>query len=684
MYLGLAVLATWPLAREADDHVFGQGTPPLNVWALGFVLHQLPRDPLHLFDGNAFYPYQASLAFSEHLLVPALQAAPVAWATGNLVLAHNLVALLTMATAGLGAYLLARAVTGDSGGAFAAGVLYAFHTWNVNELIRLQILSNQWFPFLLLALIRFFARPGWGRGAGVGLAYAAQSLSCMYWGFYAPLLTLPAAAWLAWRHRTPWRRLPALAIPLLAAAALFALFAWPYLENSRRFGFNRSLPDPVGIDRYLDVLPQNRLYADALGTARGNQDAAHFLGFTALAAGLLGAIAGRFQPQPRLGRGFWITLTLSGFLLSLGPRLLIYGHDLGPGPYRLLFDFVPGFRGVRYPERFSVFAVLGLVPLMAAGLARLRAAWGRNVGPWAAALLFVEHLSIPLPLTPLPTADQVPKVYRWLGAQPEVRVVADLPAARYRMERLDALPMYLSTVHWKRTVQGFTGYFPPTYHFTRWRLFHFPAPESVTFLERFGVDTLVVQPGSSGPPAWAMVDPRWETTGPFAEGQVVLRLRAARSPEFSLSARLPLREVDRAAWKVQGSHPDPQRAVDGDPATVWGTGQKVQVRGDFYRIAFPQAVMVARVSLASRGEDFPMRVKLLGETPEAGWVEVPFDEGRAFDGLFAQLLHRPRAACLDLDVTPRPLLGLRIRIAESDPFAMPWALPEVRVYEPAR
>ena len=684
LYLALAVLATWPLARDANDHVFGLGTPPLNVWALGSVLHQLRLDPLHLFDGNAFYPYPASLAFSEHLLVPALQAAPIVWATGNLVLAHNVVALLAMATAGLGAYLLAREMTGDPGAAFAAGVLYAFHTWNVNELIRLQILSNQWFPFLLLALIRFFARPGWGRGAAVALAYTAQSLSCMYWGLYAPLLTVPAAGWLAWRHHTPWRRLPALALPLLAAAVLAALFAWPYVENARRFGFNRSLPDAVGIDRYLDVLPRNLLYSEVLGTARSNQDAAHFLGFTALAAGLLGGIAGRFQPQPRLGRGFWITLALSGFLLSLGPRLLVYGHDLGPAPYRLLFDFVPGFRGVRYPERFAVFAVLGLVPLMAAGLARLREAWGRNVGVWAAAFLFVEHLSIPLPLTPLPPADQAPEVYRWLGAQPEVRVVADVPAARYRMERLDAMPMYFSTVHWKRTVQGFTGYFPPTYHFTRWRLFHFPAPESVTFLERFGVDTVVVQPDSSGPPPWAIVDPRWETAGPFAEGQVVLRLRASRSPEFSLGGPEPLREVDRTAWKVQGSHPDPGRAIDGDPATAWGTGEKVQVRGDFYRIAFPRALMVARVSLASRGAEFPMRVRLLGETPEAGWVELPFDEGGAFDSLFAQLLHRPRAASLDLDISPRPLLGLRIRIAESDPFAMPWALPEVRVYEPAR
>ena len=132
-YLGLAVAATWPLAARARDHVFGVGTPPLNVWALGWVLHELPRHPLQLFDANAFHPYANSLAFSEHLFVPALLAAPWVWLTGNLVLAHNLVLLATLATAGFAMFLLARELTGVPTASFAAGVLYAFHTWNIKD-----------------------------------------------------------------------------------------------------------------------------------------------------------------------------------------------------------------------------------------------------------------------------------------------------------------------------------------------------------------------------------------------------------------------------------------------------------------------------------------------------------------------------------------------------------------------
>ena len=88
-YGALAVAAAWPLAARSSDHLFGVGTPPLNVWAMDFVVHQIARAPLRLFDGNAFYPYAGTLAFSEHLFVPALLSAPFIWATGNPVLVRE-------------------------------------------------------------------------------------------------------------------------------------------------------------------------------------------------------------------------------------------------------------------------------------------------------------------------------------------------------------------------------------------------------------------------------------------------------------------------------------------------------------------------------------------------------------------------------------------------------------------
>jgi hypothetical protein len=263
-YLLLAVLATLPLATQATDHVVCDasaasgaciGTPVLNAWAMGWVMQRLPRDPLRLFDASIFFPYSDTLAHSEHLIGPALLAAPFVGLTGNLVLAYNLVTLRTLALAGLGMWLFARELVGDSRAAFAAGLVYAFHSFNLNELVRIQTLSNQWFPLLLLALLRYSARPSFGRAAAAALAYAAQSLSGMYWALYAPALVATAVAFLAWQRRMSARALARLAAVFLPAVLLVAGVFLPYLRlarlrlrprGARRRAARRVLADATG------------------------------------------------------------------------------------------------------------------------------------------------------------------------------------------------------------------------------------------------------------------------------------------------------------------------------------------------------------------------------------------------------------------------------------------------------
>jgi hypothetical protein len=680
-YLALALAATWPLALNLDDHAVGhvprEATPPLNTWAMAVVLHQLRHDPAHLFDGNAFYPYTRTLTFSEHLFVPALMGAPVVMFTGNRVLAYNAVTLLTLAIAGLGGCLLAWELTRSRPGAFVGGIMYAFHTWNLNEIVRLQILSNEFFPFVLWALLRFFARPSAGRAAAAGLFYALQSLSCMYYALYLPLLVGPAVLFLQWRQRLAWRELLRLALSLAPALLATAVFALPYARAARELGFTRPEPESVGLHRYLDVLPGNLLYEGLLGIAGPNQNAAHFLGFAGMILIAAGIWRGSFQ-GPRGVRVMLVVLAAAGLLLSLGPQIRIGETTLGPGPYALLFHGVPGFKNVRYPERFCVFLALAAAPLAAAGLAALRPRLGAIGTAVLCGFVFLEHLALPNVMAPMPSGAQIPAVYGWLAAQPDVRVVAEVPASRHRMERLDAMPMYLSTVHWKRTLEGFTSYFPPTYNFAKWRLSHFPAPDSVSFLERFGIDTVVVRAASGALPEWVANDPRWqaERVGPDA----ALRLRAAGRTPYDPPAAGPARvEIQRHGWDVQASYPGAERAVDGNAATAWATGDR-QGRGDFYRIRFAEPTIVTRIAVAVRDPyEFPMRVKVMGQV-EADWVELPFDEAAAYDGLFAHLLHRPKEAWLHLDVAPTRVASIRLRITETDPFWMPWTMAEVRVF----
>jgi hypothetical protein len=686
LYLLLAVIATFPLAFDANDRVFGLGTPPLNIWAMAWVDHQLPQDPIGLFDGNVFYPYPRTLAFSEHLFVPALLAVPVNRLTSNPVLAHNLVALLSLALAGLGMYLLCRELNLNTIPALAAGLIYAFHTWNINELIRIQILSNQWFPFLLFALLRFFKRPGWSTGLWVGSFYALQSLSCMYWALYLPYVTFPAVALMFWRTKLPTRKLVPLASGLVPALLLTGLFTVPYFLNKKDLGFRRTEMAPIPVARYLDVLPNNRLYENVLGTARPNENAAHFLGFAAMALAALGLFTGRGNSEKPLAdqRSLLVVYVVAGFLLSLGPEIVVAGKSLGPGPYQILRNWAPGFENVRYPERWSLVLVLGFAPLVGNGLQFLQRFTGTAGAVVVAGLLFAEHLAAPLPLEPIPTGRQIPAVYPWLALQPDVRVVAEVPVAtRYWGERSGADPMYFSTVHWKRTVQGFTGYFPPAYNYLRWRLFHFPAQESLDFLTKLGVDTIVVRAEEERPSWLDEPDPSWKLWKSFPEGHVVLRLTGATGLRYQPETRSArgLLELDRAAWKVHGSTPGAGRARDSDPTTSWSSGE-FQKEHDFYAIRFPEPTVPARVSMRIGSPyEFPMQFQILGLIGNDQWVDLPFDRARVDDRFFAQLLHQPLNAWMDLDLRAPEVIEIRIRITKTDPYEMPWTMSEIRVFE---
>ncbi len=247
---------------------------------------------------------------------------------------------------------------------------------------------------------------------------------------------------------------------------------------------------------------------------------------------------------------------------------------------------------------------------------------------------------------------------------------------------MDADAMYFSTVHWKRTVQGFTGYMPPTVHFIRWRLFHFPSEQSLAFVERLGIDTVVVRPGATFRPNAFPDGERWSTVGPFPGGEWVLRLKNASGLQFRPAAAgdSELRELDRGEWRVHASTPGAKRATDGDPRTTWSTVD-FQREHHFYAIRFPKPTAPARISMEiGPPYEFPTRFEVLGLVEGGQWIDLPFDRARSLDDFFADLLYRPLKAKLQIKVDTREVREIRIRITETDPFEMPWTMSEIRVF----
>jgi len=118
-----------------------------------------------------------------------------------------------------------------------------------------------------------------------------------------------------------------------------------------------------------------------LGPAALSTENALFPGAVLLVLALLGLAARTYSRALRVGLGAAVLLTA---VLSLGFRV---AGDLSP--YRLLYEFAPGWQAVRTPGRLTTLTLLALALLAAAGAQRVIRAAGqrRRAAGWILAAL---------------------------------------------------------------------------------------------------------------------------------------------------------------------------------------------------------------------------------------------------------------------------------------------------------
>src|SRR3954451_25460593 len=193
--LALALLMTWPLAtglthlgRTAPTDADGQ----FSIWNISWVARTLVADPAHLFDANIFAPHKTTLAYSEANLLPGAIGVPAYWLTRNPWTTLNSVLLVAFASSFVCAYLLFLYLGGSRAAAAMGGVVYAFCPYVMSHLSHIQLLFTGGIPLALLLLHRLADRVrtagGPRRGVALGVALAAQALSCGYYGVFAGLI----------------------------------------------------------------------------------------------------------------------------------------------------------------------------------------------------------------------------------------------------------------------------------------------------------------------------------------------------------------------------------------------------------------------------------------------------------------------------------------------------------------
>ncbi len=469
LYLALTLAITWPLATSIGRKLAGDLGDPLFVawvmtWVMSHVTRILTGDVTALgefWHANIFYPERNTLAFSEHFVAQSIPLLPVWWLTGNPLLAYNLAVIAAFVLTGLGTFLLTRSLTGGFVAPLLAGAFAAFNPYRLGlELSHLHVLSIQWLPLALLGLHRFIASGALAWLAATTAFVIALNLSSAYYMlFCAPFLVGFAVIDLAVHGRPREQsRWGGLAVSAMCIAVVTLPFVLPYLAVHRQLGFERSFEE---IRAHSATLQQYATYVLPWAPIP-----------VALAGGGILGLAFRRPAAPRA-----LTLTLLGclvlaFLLSLGPILPLADTR---GPYWLLYEHVPGFKGLRVVNRYAAL-VLVFLPVLA-GIGAAAIARVSRVG--AALVLAVMGgflwqvwpggipLSAPLPslgLQPAPAylepTPLLPGIYRAVQHLEGDAVLAEFPFGDFWY---DIRYTFFSGAHQRRLMNGYSGVFPPSY-----------------------------------------------------------------------------------------------------------------------------------------------------------------------------------------------------------------------------
>ena len=363
LYAGVAIIATWPVARGLDRNVAGDlGDPVFAMWVIGWnctqLLAILRGDVSRLatyFDANIFYPAPMTLAYSEHFIPQSLQVLPLYSLTGNPILCYNLLFLSTFVLSGLGGFLFVRELTGDTRAGFVGGLLFAFAPYRFPQTPHLQVLSSQWMPFALYGLRRYFAsiddaRPmgRWRPLLGAVAALIVLNLSCGYYlMFFAPFVAAYVLweIWQrgAWRNRALWLRLSAAAAMVVTLTLPLLI---PYVLAQESFGLERGSAELVrysaDVYSYATAAPQQAIWGDtarAFPKAEGDL----FPGLVPLLLALTGLFFWRtdtaafrtpltFRPIHWLLLGLTLVHAIAAVITTFNRRLTI---DLGVATLRM-------------------------------------------------------------------------------------------------------------------------------------------------------------------------------------------------------------------------------------------------------------------------------------------------------------------------------------------------------------
>jgi hypothetical protein len=503
----LAIVMTWPLIWHLGSTVPRDiGDPLAEAWQPAWGGHALLHQPLHFFDANRFWPTNYSLAFGDALIGYA-PAGLIGTGPHAAMVRYDLLFIFAYALAFFGAYLLARELGLGLVGAVIAGAAFAYAPYRLEQDGHLQVISSGGIPLAAAFAVRGIRLRShwWIFWAWIAAAWQLSigwALGLPFAYGIAGAVLIGVIAWLV-RGRPPVPR--RMIVAGVAGAVVFTLFSYwiahAYLYIGDNFPASRRSAHEVAafsgpLKVFLTAPEENFVWGSATAGIRDTlttwQEKTLFPGAVILILAIAGLWSSSLSKRWRIGLG----IAAVGFaILSLGFRE--EGGLLWP--YRVLYEALPGWNGIRTPGRMATFTSLALALLAAAGAeAVIRGLRQRRLPAWSAvavtgvlALAIVtEGRSIPFDPFDNQAEPEVPAPLASTADIPQPQL--HLPALTAKENRAFQLE---STDGFPEIVNGRASTNPAIVLDLVKHMATFPDAATVKELQDYGVKTVVLHLG---------------------------------------------------------------------------------------------------------------------------------------------------------------------------------------------
>jgi hypothetical protein len=457
LYLGLAVLFTWPLAaRLAAATPDGSADLWQGVWNFWWWKTALGGLQSPYFTPYLFHPAGVALVFHTHSPFNMVVGLPMTLALGPEA-AYGSCLILALWISAFGAWLLAKEVTGTARGAFLAGLVFAFFPQRLEQgLEHLNLVSTQFLPLAAWAFVRLARTGAWRHRLGLGGFFALNAL--VDWHLGLLLLFLLAGLGLAVLVRPPRPRLSLLrdfsgaaavatVLTLPAAAPLIGAMAGDDLRYPKA-------PRHRGIDAaFLLRPPPGHLLGALTRTAYAERRAYEAAGFTSYLGVVALVLAGVGLARRPAQAALPAIVLAASLVLALGARPWWDGvlHPEVTLPFAWL-EQVPVLGLFRVANRFLTLTSLALAVLVAIGFAAVGRRSGRLFLPLAV-LLVLDFLRFPYPVR----ADAPSPLYARLRDEAPAGAVLELPLA---VGPASVAAMRAQTIHGRPIAGGYVSVLP--------------------------------------------------------------------------------------------------------------------------------------------------------------------------------------------------------------------------------